>query len=70
LQPAPRGAICEGMDGFWIGVVIAVGLVFLLTWLGAQFTRGGDADDEAPSRRRRRNDQPFIPGPDRDDPMF
>jgi hypothetical protein len=60
-----------GMDGFWIGVAIAFGVVFLLTWLGAQFARGGDADDEAPLRpRRRRNDQPFVPGPDRDDSIL
>jgi hypothetical protein len=61
----------QGMDGFWIGVAIAVGLVFFLTWLGAQFARGGDGDEEPQQRpRRRRNDQPFVPGPDRDDPMF
>jgi hypothetical protein len=41
---------------FWIGIVIAVGIIFLLTWIGAAMTRRG-----LPTAWER--DGRFIPGP-------
>lgn len=54
------------MDGFWIGIALAIGVVFLFTWLGAVITRGAPGDADGP---RRRDDRPFMPGPDGDGPL-
>lgn len=43
---------------FWIGVAIAVGLICLLTWIGAAMTRRG-----LPNSWERRGGGGFIPGP-------
>jgi hypothetical protein len=48
---------------FWIGVAVAVGLICLLTWIGAGMTRRGLPNGW---ERRRRRGGAFIPGPDDD----
>jgi hypothetical protein len=46
---------------FWIGIAVAVGLICLLTWIGAAMTRRG-----LPNNWERR-DGAFVPGPHDDD---
>ena len=41
---------------FWVGVAVAVGLIFLLTWIGAAMTRRG-----LPNSWERR-DGAIVPG--------
>lgn len=41
---------------FWIGIAIAVGLICLLTWIGAAMTRRGLPNDWE------RRGGPFVPG--------
>ena len=41
---------------FWIGIAVAVGLIFLLTWIGAAMTRRG-----LPNNWERR-DGAIVPG--------
>ena len=45
---------------FWIGVAIAVGLICVLTWIGAAMTRRGLPN----AWEARRGDRPFVPGED------
>ncbi|MBU6373609.1 MAG: hypothetical protein KJS97_12865 [Alphaproteobacteria bacterium] len=43
---------------FWIGILVAVVLIGVLTWIGAAFSRRAQLDDWAESQ-----DRPLIPGP-------
>ena len=45
---------------FWVGVAVAVGLICLLTWIGAGMVRGGQPND---FERGRKKDGAFIPEP-------
>jgi hypothetical protein len=45
---------------FWIAIAVAVGIICLLTWIGAAMTRRG-----LPNRWERRDG--MIPGPGGDD---
>lgn len=46
---------------FWIAIGVAVGVICLLTWIGAAMTRRG-----LPNRWER-GGGPFVPGPGGDD---
>jgi hypothetical protein len=48
------------MESFWLFIAILIGVVFLLTWLGAVFTRNAPSDDEL----TRREDRAMLPGED------
>lgn len=48
----------ERSMGFWIGIAVAVGVIGLLTWIGAAMTRKG-----LPNNWERRGG-PFVPGED------
>jgi hypothetical protein len=54
------------MESFWLFIAILIGVVFLLTWLGAVFTRNAPSEAE----RARREDGAMLPDAERDDTLF
>jgi hypothetical protein len=50
---------------FWIGITVAVLLIFLATWIAARILQGGSD----PPSGRDPEDRPIIPMPDDDGPF-
>jgi cytochrome b len=44
--------------GFWVGIGVAILVIFALTWIGAWISRRSRLDDWAEGQ-----DRPMVPGP-------